>query len=184
MSGTGSKSKAWGIAAMAMLAVMAMGRHEIANAQTPDVARPLASLKSVRVPEPANLGDFVRDRAAAIALGKALFWDMQAGSDGIQACASCHFHAGADNRSVNTVNPGGDGTFQFKRPNARLGSSDFPIHKLVNPDNRLSPVRSDSNDIVGSQGVFDSIFIDVTPGKSADRVAYRPDAVFNVTGVD
>src|SRR5262245_5810920 len=39
--------------------------------------------------------DFVQDVGAAVRLGKALFWDMQAGSDG-QACASCHFHAGAD----------------------------------------------------------------------------------------
>jgi len=37
-----------------------------------------------------DLGKYVRDRDAAIVLGKALFWDMQAGSDG-QACASCPF---------------------------------------------------------------------------------------------
>ena len=41
-----------------------------------------------------------------IALGKALFWDMQVGSDGVQACASCHFRAGADPRSKNQVSPG------------------------------------------------------------------------------
>ena len=29
-------------------------------------------------------------RNTAVALGKALFWDMQVGSDGVQACASCH----------------------------------------------------------------------------------------------
>ena len=37
----------------------------------------------------------VVDEAKAIALGKALFWDVNVGSDGM-ACASCHFHAGAD----------------------------------------------------------------------------------------
>ena len=58
--------------------------------------QPLASLKSVSIPEPDNLKDFVQDKAAAIALGKSLFWDMQLGTDGIQSCASCHFHAGAD----------------------------------------------------------------------------------------
>ena len=42
----------------------------------------------------------------ARALGKALFWDMQVGSDGIQACASCHFRAGADPRSRNQLSPG------------------------------------------------------------------------------
>jgi hypothetical protein len=40
-------------------------------------------------------------------LGKALFWDMQVGGDGIQSCASCHFHAGADNRRTNQVSPHG-----------------------------------------------------------------------------
>jgi cytochrome c peroxidase len=39
-------------------------------------------------------------------LGKALFWDMQVGGDGIQSCASCHFHAGADNRKTNQISPG------------------------------------------------------------------------------
>jgi len=43
--------------------------------------------------------------AYAIALGKALFWDQQAGSQGV-ACAGCHFHAGADTRLTNQVNPG------------------------------------------------------------------------------
>ena len=50
---------------------------------------------------------YVRNRDVAIVLGKALFWDMQVGSDGVQACASCHFRAGADPRSINQVNPGG-----------------------------------------------------------------------------
>jgi cytochrome c peroxidase len=48
----------------------------------------------------------VRDRGALVRLGKALFWDMQTGSDGVQACASCHFNAGADNRSKNQISPG------------------------------------------------------------------------------
>ena len=43
--------------------------------------------------------------AYAIALGKAFFWDQQAGSQGI-ACAGCHFHAGADTRLTNQINPG------------------------------------------------------------------------------
>jgi cytochrome c peroxidase len=57
------------------------------------------------VPLPPNLGDFIKDKQAALRLGKALFWDMQVGSDGIQACASCHFAAGADNRTRNAINP-------------------------------------------------------------------------------
>ncbi|MFO0743018.1 MAG: cytochrome c peroxidase [Labilithrix sp.] len=44
------------------------------------------------MPRPSN---FIADEAAAIRLGKALFWEMQVGSDGVTACATCHFHAGA-----------------------------------------------------------------------------------------
>ena len=66
----------------------------------------VTSLKDVPVPEPANLSAFVKDKQAAIALGKALFWDMQVGSDSVQACASCHSKAGADNRTKNQLNPG------------------------------------------------------------------------------
>lgn len=74
-------------------------------AQSGQLPPGLTSLTNVPTPEPDNLSDFVRDRNAAIALGKALFWDMQVGSDGIQSCASCHFHAGADSRAVNQLNP-------------------------------------------------------------------------------
>jgi cytochrome c peroxidase len=61
------------------------------------------------VPLPDNLSAFLNPknknaRLVAAQLGKALFWDMQIGSDG-QACASCHFHAGADNRVKNQLNP-------------------------------------------------------------------------------
>src|SRR2546421_11137273 len=55
-----------------------------------------SSLKTVPTPAPSNLGAYVRDQAALVALGKALFWDQQVGSDG-QSCGNCHFHAGADN---------------------------------------------------------------------------------------
>ena len=74
----------------------------------------LRSLKEVGVPPMPGLANFIRDRQAAIVLGKALFWDAQAGSDG-NACASCHFHAGADNRMKNQLSPGlnaGDESFQ------------------------------------------------------------------------
>src|SRR5574340_1267686 len=63
------------------------------------------SLKTIPVPEPALLFNYVANRNAAIQLGKALYWDMQVGSDGVQACATCHFHAGADSRFRNQLNP-------------------------------------------------------------------------------
>jgi cytochrome c peroxidase len=49
--------------------------------------------------------ELVKDQTALIRLGKALFWDMQVGSDGIQACATCHFSAGADIRARNQISP-------------------------------------------------------------------------------
>ena len=110
---------------------------------------------------PANLGDFVRDPALARALGKALFWDMQVGSDGVQACASCHFRAGADPRSKNQVSPGlkhwPDADLLYTTgiaPNHQLTAVDFPLTRLATPGLRgaLDP-STDSNDAVASQGV-------------------------------
>src|SRR5829696_612847 len=73
----------------------------------PDTNPGPGSLKQIPIPQPSNLTDYVRNREVAIALGKAFFWDMQVGSDGIQSCGSCHFRAGADPRSINQLNPGG-----------------------------------------------------------------------------
>src|SRR5690242_19518133 len=66
----------------------------------------LRPLSTVAVPQPVG-GDIV-NRPAAIRLGKALFWDMQTGGDGKVACATCHFKAGADSRTMNVLNPGND----------------------------------------------------------------------------
>jgi cytochrome c peroxidase len=133
------------------------------------------SLKTVAVPDQPNLNQFVRDRQALKILGKALFWDQQVGSDG-QACASCHFHAGADNRSKNQLDPGlrnqtpGANPFAFNDatgfgptqnafgPNYQLTASDFPLRKLTDVNNQNSTVISDTNDVASSQGVFNAAF--------------------------
>jgi cytochrome c peroxidase len=116
-------------------------------------------LHAVPVPLPPNLDEFVSNRQAAIALGKALFWDMQVGSDGIQACASCHFRAGADPRSKNQMSPGmkhvPQSDLDFSRgPNYQLKKKDFPLTRLAVPGTRgaLDP-NKDNNDVVASQGV-------------------------------
>src|ERR687890_847437 len=80
------------------------------------VPTPIPSLKRIEVPKPANLSTYVRDQNTLIALGKALFWDLQVGSDGKVACATCHFHAGADHRLNNQLS-NGLGSFA---PNYRL----------------------------------------------------------------
>src|SRR2546422_10421863 len=156
--------------AVAVLTVLATGLTQHFGgvraqgpAPPPHVVGGLASLKTVPVPEPRNLAAYIKDRTAAIALGKALFWDMAVGSDG-QACASCHFHAGADTRSKNQLDPGlraipPDTTFTVfgaggGGPNYQLKTTDFPFHKLADPGDQNSPVVFDTNDIASSAGVF------------------------------
>jgi len=137
----------------------------IARVPNPPLASDLVSLpgdlRAIPVPEPGNLGDFVSDPNMARALGKALFWDMQVGSDGIQACASCHFRAGADPRSKNQLNPdvkraaGPDLTYMTgPGPNYQLRPENFPLTRLAVPGSRgaLDPA-TDSNDVVSSQGI-------------------------------
>lgn len=155
--------------------VRAQGGETIAGQGMVIPLRPLAPLSSVPIPTVFGMEGILADKTAAIQLGKALFWDMQAGSDDTQACASCHFNAGADSRVNNDVNPGqagGDNTFQVGvpfnggkgpdyhysagTPGAGFGGyhdGDFPFHKLANPDDRFSAAL-DVNDVSGSQGVF------------------------------
>jgi cytochrome c peroxidase len=140
------------------------------------------SLDQVEVPEPTNLSSFVKDKAAAIRLGKALFWDMQVGSDGITACGSCHFHAGADNRVHNSLSPGllgGDDTFQTHRAGGTLTLADFPLLKLEDPENRFSTRERDHNDVVSSQGVPLVEFERVRPGQAVDAGRPLRDDVFH-----
>ncbi|HYY72506.1 MAG TPA: cytochrome c peroxidase [Candidatus Bathyarchaeia archaeon] len=90
-------------------------------------------------------------RLEAMVLGKSLFWDQQIGSDGVQACGSCHAHAGADNRTKNQINPNGQDGIRgnptnfagtpnsvFAGPataaNYDLQKTDFPFLKLTDPD--------------------------------------------------
>lgn len=137
-----------------------------------EAVSPPESLAGRSVPEPSNLSEFVLSKSAAIRLGKALFWDMQVGSDGVTACASCHFHGGADNRHRNQVSPGlnvrtsvnspaPDTTFQLAPPNATLSLAHFPLHRLQDPRNRNSTVLFTTNDTVTSQGVFNELFLGV-----------------------
>jgi cytochrome c peroxidase len=159
------------------------------------------SLKNVKLPDSSSLNRFIKNRDAAIRLGKALFWDQQVGSDG-QACASCHFHAGADNRSKNQLNPGfrneipginpnafndptgfGPNKNNF-RPNYQLTPDDFPFRKLYDPDDRNSKVISDTNEVLSSQGVFNAVFVRTgIPNDVGIPSLAGNGAVFNVNGV-
>lgn len=144
----------------------------------------LKALRPKRIPE---LATYIRDRRAAIALGKALFWDMQVGSDGIQACGTCHFRAGADPRSINQANPGGannpDLTVNVGL-NHKLSAADFPLHQLADPTSRTSQVLRDNDDVISSQGVKLSRFVRAVPGADRDVTVPVPDDVFNINGLN
>ena len=105
----------------------------------------IAPLRCAVAPAPAT-PDIINN-AAAIQLGKALFWDMQIGGDGEVGCASCHFRAGVDTRLFNTVNPGPNGIFEI----------------VPGPGQTFTPATFNSDDRVGSQGVVQQIFVGISP---------------------
>jgi len=166
-----------------IIGLLGLGVYPSLVAQTTAPAPTLLSLKTVSVPGPsdAELLAFVRDKKAAIQLGKALFWDMKVGSDNRTACASCHFQAGADNRITNQISPGllsGDRTFQLGSPNYTLKGTDFPLTKHAAVDDRATRM-GDVNDIVSSQGVFRSDFVGVDTIGATDLCSALSDAVGN-----
>ncbi|MDQ3058601.1 MAG: cytochrome-c peroxidase [Pseudomonadota bacterium] len=166
----------WGVGA-----IVALGLSSVATlqAQALDPADGMASLKTVAVPGPTQQEQavYIRNKKAAVQLGKALFWDMKVGSDNQTACASCHFQAGADNRVINQINPGvlaGDRTFQLGGPNYTFKESDFALTKfLFNNSYRVS----DANEVVSSQGVFATVFSAVGAPGAPDVCASVSDAV-------
>lgn len=89
------------------------------------------------------------NQAAAVRLGKAFFWDIQAGSDGQVACAVCHASFGADARRFNTLNPGLDNIF------ASGG--------VTGPGQTFTPSLITNDDVVGAQGVARGQFVAFNP---------------------
>jgi cytochrome c peroxidase len=140
------------------------------NLNLPTVIETISELSVVDEGTPDGANGFIKDEAAAIALGKAFYWDMQVGSDGV-ACGTCHYHAGADARDTNQLSPGikgGNGVFDPTAtgggPNHTLSAADFPLHLLLDPADRDSTVLLDTDDVVSSQGTFAANFNDVIPG--------------------
>lgn len=165
------------------IAVLLLAATASAGAQQNPISPPSPLSRASR-PEPRNLADFVSNKPAAIALGKALFWEQRVGSDGRTACASCHYHAGADPRSKNQLSPGpGKTTYAFSGPNHQFTAADFPFHQFANPDDRQSPVTRSVSTVASSQGVFRESFSAVVPGQGADARQLMYDPVFHV-GVD
>lgn len=137
----------------------------------------------------------IRSERYAIALGKALFWDIQVGSDGI-ACASCHHHAGADQRTANQVSPGHaesgrptalsfetTGSGSAGGPNYALQANDFPLHRLADPSDMFSTVLFTTDDVIGSSGAFGGDFQASPEGSATDDCLRSPDPVFHSEGL-
>lgn len=156
------------------------------------------SLKGLPTPEVPGLLDgdnpVVVDREKAIALGKALFWDTAVGSDGI-ACASCHFHAGADARTKNQLAPGGKSTPAMAQifdatvtdslggVNYTLKKADFPFFRLSDPLDSFSAITFQTDDLVSSSGTFAGSFSVVPPSGGNDVCDRAADPVYHVGGV-
>lgn len=168
---------------------------------------PPPSLKGVSIPSVPGLTDgptpIVINKSAAIALGKAWFWDQTIGSDSM-ACASCHFQAGADSRIKNQVNPGTNAsgastalTFQplssgslRSGPNYTLRKADFPFHQFVDPADKASGQKYPPNDeamrddVCSSSGTFSGEFIGPSSRRAKFEVCGRvATAPFAIQGV-
>ena len=183
-----------------LLVTIAAGRLAVMEAQTQtqsftciggfteEVAPPILLTGLGTVPNPviprdpvtgapiirADLVDYVANLTAAIRLGKAFFWEMQAGSDNKTACATCHFATGQDARSRNQLNPGANAQWDSTvfGPNRDLWPGAFPF---------TVPQLSDTDNIAGSQGVRKSVFQGI--GKAgAELTAPVADSVYSVNG--
>ncbi|AKF85653.1 hypothetical protein MFUL124B02_14260 [Myxococcus fulvus 124B02] len=117
-------------------------------------------------PVPQPVGSRIINKAAAIRLGKAFFWDIQSSGDGETACASCHFAAGADDRKNNTIHPGFDNTFD----------------SIAGPGQDFTLAKITSDDRVGSMGPFRAAFLGLDMDNldnPADQCVVVPAEPFN-----
>ncbi len=146
-------------------------------------------LGDLNVPLPSNLNSYIADFDAAVRLGKAMFWDIQAGSDNLTACATCHYNAGSDVRVKNQIHPGADGLFDpianaLEGPNSTLQSGDFPLLQRSDPNSHGSALLRMLDDRVGTQGLQLREFVSVTPGQGKEAGDVVLDPVFNVNGLN
>lgn len=130
-----------------------------------------------------DLAEFIADVEAAEALGKALFWEMQAGSDfrrrndGVfvgTACASCHYQHGMDARRRHSERI--PYVVWEEYPIAHTRDLEFGVSRLPfdpmrsalfdTPLNESNPLTT----IVGSQGVERKIFAGRN-GKAKDETS-------------
>ncbi len=146
------------------------------------------SLKSTIISEDPKLKHYIKNKKNAIILGKALFWDMQIGSDGKQACGTCHFRAGADSRSKNQLSPGGvnnnSGKIDLGGPNLTLTAEHFPLLLFADRTDRNSTIIRQTDDTVASMGIHARTFKSAKRGKHHDKGDSFIDPIFNINGIN
>ena len=113
------------------------------------------------VPVPQMVGSQIVDRAAAVRLGKALFWDVQSGGDGQLACATCHYAAGTDSRRMNVIHPGPDGVFS--------------AGNVTGPGQLYNGASITTDDRFGSQGMVCATFVGINRDPRVAEDVCAPD---------
>ncbi len=198
---------------LTLLSSSALAQQAPTTITTPNDARAhgldslFLKLRQEGVPLSSQIGSVVRDQPIALRMGKALFFEMGVGSDGMQACGTCHFHSGADSRARNQASPGllrmqgerngdvrgfsgaspaGDETFEVLGPNQTLVRNDFPFVRdigdganVLSVGGVLEPAPGNSNDVTSSQGIELTDFVRVIPGTLVDQGIPRFDPVFH-----
>ncbi|MGE5506296.1 MAG: cytochrome-c peroxidase [Actinomycetota bacterium] len=197
------------VALAAAVGVTAVSMVALAQTAPPPLPIP-PSLKTVK-PRLPDVSAYVKSDPSAqqklIVLGKALFWDQSVGSSG-NACATCHFSAGADARIKNQINPGfndhtanasGDATFGDAQgraasevnppagsahvhsgPNYTLKAADFPFHQLSNPLDKESTVTYDTNDVVSSAGAYNGTYTSTGKVTAIDICGQSLDPIYHI----
>jgi cytochrome c peroxidase len=143
-----------------------------------------ASVTPVSGPGTSKPDSYIRDERTLLILGKALFWDMQLSSDSRMACASCHFHAGADHRlhnALSSVKP------LARRPNRLLKSTDFPLaHPAMDAGYRVasSGIHPRRFAAVGRDGLPDAAApLPAAAGRSLPQPDVRQSGLRNAPSV-
>lgn len=131
-----------------------------------------------------DLAEFIADIDAVEALGKAFFWEMQAGSDfrkgpnGIMigtACATCHYRHGADARSRHSRRipfvAWNEYPLHPEHSQLEFGERQqpFPVAALSTQTVKFGgePREMEYSRIVGSQGVEPRVFTKLNPSPTA-----------------
>ena len=127
---------------------------------------------------PKEMAEFIRNQSAAIALGKALFWDMRVGSDDRTACATCHHHAGIDTRTKNTAFTFIDVNMPALHKKQWTSADHKPWKDDGGKDSRtFGLITGDSSVVIGSQGVrpltFDADDFERQVKANSERIVER-----------